>query len=306
MRVPRRRPARTLVAGALIATISLLAAPLALADGDGGGGGGGGGSNPFAGLPAAVMTCIQKALTPAELSQAMTDPSLLSPAAQAKGVACINSGGVTSSSKTASKGAWIVANPVDLAHVTAMSMFRSCAGHDYSGRNILGQTEADRSMKHYLVTDVAWADAGAIKAYAPFDGVVSFAPEQSGIGQQMKIFNKTYGWSFVLFHVKPTVAQGAKVKAGRQVATWPGDHTDESIANATPTVSFDFALLGANGALESPFLHMTKKAAAPYAALGFTAKTLIIPKATRDAAPCNGVWSDTPGGSGYLDADAHI
>ena len=295
---------RRFLVGPVSAAMMLVTAPLAAADGGGGGGGGGGGV--FQGMPPAVLACVQKALTPAELSQAMQDPTRLSPAAQAKALACVNSGGVTSSSKTVLKGAWLTANPVDLAHVTAMSMFRSCAGHDYSGRNAAGKMESDRSMKHYIVTDVGWDQDGAIKGYAPFAGVVSFFPEESGIGQQMKIFNTRYGWSFVLFHVTPAVPQGAKVKAGQQVATWPGEHTAEAISHATPTVSFDFTLLGANGAIESPFLHMAPQVAALYAAKGFTAKSLIVPKATRDAAPCNGVFDDAPGGDGYLDADAHI
>ena len=42
--------------------------------------------------------------------------------------------------------------------------------------------------------------------------------------------------------------------------------------------------------------------AAQYAAKGFTSSSLILSKSDRDAAPCNGTWRDTPGGTGYVPA----
>ena len=234
-----------------------------------------------------ILACISKVLTPAQVTIAQSNPSALTGEAKSKAMACATTGG-TPPAHVATRGAWLTKSPVDLTHITAMSQFRSCAGH--------------RSMKHYMVTDVGWADAGAIRGYAPFAGTVQFSREQSGIGSQMRIYNSKIGWSFVLFHVTPLVPNGAKVKAGQPVATWPGDHTVEQIQNATPTLSFDFALVSAKGAMESPFLHMSPAVARLWAAKGFTAQSLIVSKQARDASPCNGVWRDTPGGTGYVAA----
>ena len=46
----------------------------------------------------------------------------------------------------------ILANPLDLTQIKLLSKFRSCVGHDYSGRNAKGEKETDRSMKHYITT----------------------------------------------------------------------------------------------------------------------------------------------------------
>lgn len=309
---------RGLVALLTAALITLLAPTVIAADGGGAGSGGGTGSGSSSGaggtaggsdsanaggvtLTPAILACIKKVLTPAQVKIAQSDPFALTGTAKAEAMACANSGGAAPA-RVSTKGAWLTKSPVDLAHITAISQFRSCAGHDYSGANSEGQTETDRSMKHYLVTDIGWSDAGAIRGYAPFAGTVQFSKEQSGIGSQMRIYNSKIGWSFVLFHVTPLVSNGAKVKAGQPVATWPGDHTAEQIQNSTPTVSFDFALVSAKGAMESPFLHMAPAVARQWAAKGFTAQSLIVSKQTRDASPCNGVWRDTPGGTGYVAA----
>ena len=181
------------------------------------GGGNGQGSSALTFSPA-VLACMRKVLTPAQLRTARSHPDALTGAARRKALACYNSGGVANA-HIAKTGAWIVANPVDLAHVTAMSQFRSCAGHDFSGPNLAGATETDRSMKHYLVTDVGWDQSGAVRGYAPFSGTVQITPENSGIGQQLRVYDATTGWGFILFHTMPLVANGAKVSAGQPVAT---------------------------------------------------------------------------------------
>ena len=45
---------------------------------------------------------------------------------------------------------FITANPFNLSQISAISKFRSCVGHDYSGLNANGKEETKRSMKHYL------------------------------------------------------------------------------------------------------------------------------------------------------------
>ena len=120
-------------------------------------------------------------------------------------------------------GLFITANPLDLSAVTEVSKFRSCSGHDYSGRNVAGEIETERSMKHYVHTALDWSGSGQLKGFAPFDGiVVSIQPEQFPMGQQMRIASTTApGWTFIFFHADPLVAVGQRVKAGETVAAWP-------------------------------------------------------------------------------------
>ena len=99
----------------------LLLALLAVAPGasayefsDGTGGGNGQGSSALSFSPA-VLACMRKVLTPAQLRTARSHPDALTGAARRKALACYNSGGVANA-HIAKTGAWIVANPVDLAH----------------------------------------------------------------------------------------------------------------------------------------------------------------------------------------------
>src|SRR4030066_403864 len=45
----------------------------------------------------------------------------------------------------------ITSSPIDLDQMDRISYVRSCAGHDYSGENIDGELETNRSMKHYAI-----------------------------------------------------------------------------------------------------------------------------------------------------------
>ncbi|HEX9804392.1 MAG TPA: hypothetical protein VGA67_01815, partial [Candidatus Dojkabacteria bacterium] len=42
----------------------------------------------------------------------------------------------------------ITSNPIDLSQISRISKFRSCAGHNFSGYNVQGVRESNRSMKH--------------------------------------------------------------------------------------------------------------------------------------------------------------
>ena len=68
---------------------------------------------------------------------------------------------------------FIIANPLDLSQIQRISLFRSCVGHDYSGKNIEGEEEILRSMKHYLEPLPALVGTNQIKIFAPFDGKVA-------------------------------------------------------------------------------------------------------------------------------------
>lgn len=259
------------------------------------------GSGPT--LTPAVKACIKKVLSPADFAIVLVNPQKLATKAKAKAFACFQTQGKFKNNQIATSGTWITANPVDLTHVTAISAFRSCSGHDYSGLNIGNQPESDRSMKHYVLTDVPLENTGSVMGYAPFDGVVSVESEQFPLGKQIQITSLKFGWIFVFFHGDPLVATGASVKAGQSVIAWPPANALTFKGNlSTGGSSFDIALKSIDGRYESPLLHMNPTVAATWAAKGFTASAAIISKTQRDATPCNGVYNDQLPGTGWIAA----
>jgi hypothetical protein len=187
---------------------------------------------------------------------------------------------------------FIVANPVDLQHVTQLSKFRSCVGHDFSNgmqvpghplRPSTGALESGRSMKHYVYIGVLPGDTGIVKGYAPFDGTVSIEIEQFPMGVQV-IVQGDNGWRFRFFHGDAIVKEGARVKAGDSVIAWP---SIDAKMNKGPSYSFDIALESLQeNVFESPLTRMAPNIAALWAAKGFTSESAILSKEYRDAKPC--------------------
>lgn len=201
-------------------------------------------------------------------------------------------------SKVPTTGAWITASPFDLTTVTAMSRFRSCAGHDYSGANVAGRRERKRSMKHYVLTSSPWQPAGTVKGYAPFDGTVSaIEAETLPLGRQVRIRSATASpWEFVYFHADPLVKVGARVKAGQPVVAWPPANAASMVRQLRPSLSFDVALKARSDkgeTFDSMMLHMTPAVLATYAAKGLTPVNLVVAEKARDAAPCT-AWDADP------------
>ncbi|MCX6431965.1 MAG: hypothetical protein NTX29_04000 [Actinobacteria bacterium] len=249
--------------------------------------------------------CLKKVLTAAEYEQFLLTPYDV--ALKDKSKSCLTSGGSTgsgsSSAGTASKplksipttGKWILANPVDLAHVTSISVFRSCSGHDSSGNNVNGKPESDRSMKHYVQTDVPWTSTDSIRGVAPFAGTVTITDEQFPLGKQLSVTSAVTGWQMVFFHGDPQVKNGAKVKAGQVVTAWPPSNAPAVIDQLHPEgTSFDIAFRSYDGRyLDSPLLHMVPKVSRVWNAKGFTASRAIVSQAARDTAPCKGTYNAT-------------
>lgn len=190
----------------------------------------------------------------------------------------------------AAPGEWLTAAPFDLSLVQEMSRFRSCTGHDFSGYDIQGEIESARSMKHYVGLSLPWTPAGSAKVYAPFDGTVVVVRTGGPPGGSVYIESDAgKPWQFFFAHVDPLVRVGDRVRAGEPVATLPPADSLEIAYRLRPSVAFDTGLHSVkNGrpAYESYFLHMTKAVLQQFAARGFTPDRLIVPKATRDAAPC--------------------
>ena len=203
---------------------------------------------------------------------------------------CSGSGG---SHPVIPAGAVIDTLPFDLSSVVKISKFRSCNGHDYSGKDTDFQSETLRSMKHYIFT----RGGAAIKLLAPFDGQISWiipefsASENPGSRMVLKRSDGAGGlWEAVFMHVDPLpgMVVGTSVRAGQQFAT-----------SSAPRLNWDFGLQWRGRgtpeadprkfsgiAFESPLLRLSPTVAAAFAARGITPDTIIVSRATRDATAC--------------------
>ena len=175
---------------------------------------------------------------------------------------------------------FIVANPLDLSQIEELSKFRSCVGHDYSGKNINGETETLRSMKHYIDYKKSLSPSG-VKIFAPFDGKIREASNNNP-GQLVYISpDAASSWNFIFFHVKllSELDKGSEVQAGQHI----GYVTSGAINN------FDIALrrFGFGGQVtDSPFYYMSDKVLAEYVTFGITLTNIVVTKEVRDSNPC--------------------
>jgi hypothetical protein len=297
----------------LLAVSAFALAVAAGSPADDGGGSGGYGSGDSGGAkmiqldPAnpGFAACLRAKLGSAVTIDTVADTATIQPGHESELHQCYT-GGSASGQTTAAKtvGAIIVSNPLDLGPITALSAFRSCAGHDYSGLDVQGVRESDRSMKHYVITSLPLEPADAMKGYAPFAGTVTATAETFPLGKQIRV-TAANGWTFVFFHGDLLVAAGKKVKAGQPVAAWPPRNARQAFQQggmSPDSIStFDIAFQS-HGTFDSPFLHMTPRVATLWATKGFTAQSVIVSKDARDAQPCNGVYNATHSGAGFVSA----
>lgn len=181
---------------------------------------------------------------------------------------------------------FIVANPYDLTQGERISKFRSCAGHDYSGQNVSGETESNRSMKHYFQPVAALAGStGQVKVFSPFDGkVVAVMTEQVPRGKQVWLSpDASPGWTVRLLNVDPVagVDVGAAVRAGDLIG-----HGNLSTINGQQANDIDIGL-EYGPRFDSVFFHMSDSVLTQYSAKGITRENVVISKAARDADPCD-------------------
>jgi len=181
-------------------------------------------------------------------------------------------------------GPFITANPLDLSQIKSISQFRSCEGHNFSGRNANGKEETYRTMKHYVdsIDQLAQTEQ-QVKIFAPFDGKLSqIGKDSRGSRVYLLPTSESNGWTFLFFHVDLLPKfnkKGAKVVSG--------DHI--GFANLTNAANFDIALrnLGIRKQLnDSPFFYMTEEVLSQYSVVGVTLENIIISKEERDASPC--------------------
>lgn len=180
---------------------------------------------------------------------------------------------------------YIVANPLDLETVGALTMYRSCAGHNYSGVGVEGgEEETYRSMKHYVRVKDSRPD---IPVFAPFDGKISNLFIDRDGDQQVWITPQSNRksprqWHFVFFHVElnTDLKEGSMVKAGEKIGR----------AKVTKGQSFDigmkYTVPFAKPLFDTPFYHMAPDVLAEYRAYGVTPENIIMSRVARDQNPC--------------------
>lgn len=194
---------------------------------------------------------------------------------------------------------FIVANPLDLTQIRALSKYRSCAGHDYRGPLVsTGQKEeTPRSMKHYIkVKENLAGKNGVVKAIAPFDAVISNIekrdPERTPENQQIWLTPDNTSkvprqWHFVFFHIdlKDGLDVGSKVKAGEVIG-----YAYMTRGPENSTDNFDMALKFtrpmAAPAIDLPLAHATDEVLAEYQKHGVRLDDLVIAKEYRDKNTC--------------------
>ncbi|MEV6602000.1 hypothetical protein AB0M36_34880 [Actinoplanes sp. NPDC051346] len=175
---------------------------------------------------------------------------------------------------------------VDIRQYAAVSKFRSCEGHDFSGRNIQGKPESARSMKHYLqARPTLVGSTGKLAVRAPFDGTVGMLePDQRG--QRLGIVSARHpNWMLLFFHTDPApgLRAGSSVTLGQTVGY---GNLSGGAENFDVTLKW---FPGGNSQEErwdSPFLHLTDAASAKFGQHGVRPETVVTSKAKRDEAPC--------------------
>jgi hypothetical protein len=182
---------------------------------------------------------------------------------------------------------FITSNPIDLDQISAISQFRSCIGHDYSGYNTDEELEENRSMKHYIEPSTEYSNsAGKVKVFAPFDGYISeIVEEESGRGKQVWLDSSiTQGYYFVFFHIdlESDLSIGSQVGSGDLIG----------YANLEDAANFDIALKKHESpdediyTLDSPFNHMSSSVLKQYSKKGITTSNIIMSKKDRDKILC--------------------
>lgn len=217
----------------------------------------------------------------------------------------------------------ITAVPFNLEQIAGISKYRSCQGHDYSGKAADGVIENNVSMKHYIVPRSELTDQlGVTEIRSPMDGKVVYSFYE-GKGSQIFISPASDpDWAVVLIHVDmlPGVKVGSQVKAGQLLghANTKGRHDfDLAVHHADSWVLAEdiarlltgspFVSLPKVGYTDSAFNHMTDEVLAEFKAAGFDPNNMAYTRDFRSQHPCNfddfqankDDWQYLPGQSPY-------
>lgn len=144
-------------------------------------------------------------------------------------------------------------------------------------------------MKNYIQTDLPPTPADSLEIFAPAGGKIQIWQEQVEIGKQVVITDGQ--WEVHVFHIDPTVADGATVKAGDLIGHIPpvAAATDKSYSGEngqTRLYEFDISVISGGSDYVPMFDYMDNTVAAQWATRGFSAQNTTITRAERDAHPC--------------------
>ena len=189
---------------------------------------------------------------------------------------------------------FITANPLDLSEISFISPFRSCMGHDYSGKNIDGVRETNRSMKHYIGLKNN-TSGSRTQVFAPFSGKITHVElEQSIRDSQIWIQpDKADEFIFVFFHIDlvPGLAKDSQVQSGQLIGyatiKTKGDNFDIGLKKSE--------IFGGPNIFDSPFNYMTNEVRKEFEMKGITRQNVIISKEQRDTNPCKFVQGSDQG-----------
>ncbi|MDE1833607.1 MAG: hypothetical protein KGH58_04280, partial [Candidatus Micrarchaeota archaeon] len=182
-----------LIAGIIVVIVAILGAALYITS-----------NSQYA---AASSTTTQPVSLPASIPTSTTTPST----APTSSTTVSQSPQANSTLPVQSATDFIVSNPLNLSQISQISKFRSCLGHDYSGYDLQGYNETQRSMKHYFTpVQQLKGSVGRLQEYAPFNGTIeSITEEHTPVGKQVWV-GYTSGsspqpgvWYLVFFHMDP-------------------------------------------------------------------------------------------------------
>ncbi len=186
---------------------------------------------------------------------------------------------------------FLVFHPINLSQTKKFSRFRSCSGHDYSGYNVKGELETERSMKHYIRRG---DDIHEMHMYAPFNGTVyKYYAEQKGNDYALEIRGDHSGkWLFEFGHMfkMENLKLGDKVTAGQLVGS-----TKVGGPYGGTEIALYYYTDGKGWTRDTPFNYMSDELLRDYAARGLTPENMIFTKEERDADPCR--WKGEPAGT---------
>lgn len=213
----------------------------------------------------------------------------------------------------------VVASPVNLDQIVGISKFRSCQGHDNSGKGPEGIVENNRSMKHYFAPPASIREQlGVIEIFAPFDGKIVHRFPGSHGSEIMIAPEADRSWAMIVFHIDllPGYDLGKQVMAGELIghANVKGRHDfDIGFAYADRSLLIENVLAVFTGSphfmlpkssyLTSVFDHMAPEVLAQFKQAGFNTDNMQYSREFRDANKCDfdnaayipGDWQYLPG-----------
>jgi uncharacterized protein YxeA len=196
----------------------------------------------------------------------------------------------------------ITHNPFNMSQIKAVSKYRSCEGHNYSGYNAEGEKEEYRTMKHYIDVSAKFSQTTQlVEIYAPFNGKVSqIGSDSRGSQVYLSPSSKSNGWDLIFFHIDllPKFNKiGEKIISGELIG----------FANLANTSNFDIAMkyFGPKGQKsDSPFFYMNEAVLSEYSSFGITLENIITPKKERDDLPCQLAPGETGRDAFYARSEA--